>query len=264
MRTFRGLNPWLRRLLAIIVAESAMQGGRRSSMYRFALFGLCLFASLGAAAENAAKGSAETSTDSTASATLDQILATAATYQTASGTFVQKTYRRDEADAQAGTTHDGTFYLRRPQAYDVTFTKPDDAEYVLRLISDGSQQWTVEQIFSDQIPDVSTRAVEAGEGMGQQLARLMRFDRAALEESFTLREELLPEEQKPSGIRVHLKPRDPELAAQLGTVQVDLTAAGRVASIVIDDPQGNRTVLTILGLEYDAPLPTGVFTWPAP
>lgn len=220
-------------------------------MYRFALVVLCAFTTLGATAAD----SAEPSTP----ATLDQVLATAATYQTASGTFVQKTYRRDEADSQAGTTHMGTFYLRRPQAYDVTFTKPDDVEYVLRLISDGTQQWTVEQIFADQAPDVSIRPVEAGQGMGQQLARLMRFDRAALEESFTLREEHLP-----SGIRVHLQPRDPELTAQLGTVQVELTAAGRVASIIIDDPQGNRTVLTILTLDYDVPLPGGVFTWPAP
>ncbi len=240
-------------------------------MYRFALVAVSLFAFLGAAAENPAATNAP--------ATLDQILATAATYQTATGTFTQQTYRHDETAAQAGTTHTGTFYLRRPQAYDVTFTKPDDAEYILRLISDGTQQWTVEQIFADQAPDVSVRAVEADSGMGQQLARLMRFDRAALEESFTLREEPLPEvplseEQKvtekksagqqPSVIRIHLTPRDPELAAQLGTVQVELTAAGRVASIIIDDPQGNRTVLTILTLEYDTPLPTGVFTWKAP
>lgn len=237
-----------------------------SRFANFAVLAVTLCAFLGAAAENPA--------DSSAPATLDQILASAATYQTASGTFTQQTYRHDETAAQAGTTHTGTFYLRRPQAYDVTFTKPDDAEYILRLISDGTQQWTVEQIFADQAPDVSVRAVEADSGMGQQLARLMRFDRAALEESFTLREEPLPEVplttekksagQQPSVIRVHLTPRDPELAAQLGTVQVDLTAAGRVASIIIDDPQGNRTVLTILTLEYDTPLPAGVFTWKAP
>lgn len=189
---------------------------------------------------------------------LDALLAQHADHASASGTFEQRTTRHDDEPSAAGTVHRGRFYLRRPAAYDLTFTKPGDEEWLLRMVSDGVHQATVEQIFADQDPDVSVRPVE-DEGMGSRLAALMRFDRVAIEETFTLRVEALP-----IGMRVHLTPRDPDVASRLGELTVDLGADGRPAAIQIADPQGNRTAITITDLVYDAPLPEGVFTWPVP
>lgn len=189
---------------------------------------------------------------------LDRLLAQHADHTSASGTFTQRTTRHDDDPSATSTVHAGRFYLQRPAAYDLTFTKPGDDEWLLRLVSDGTQQATVEQIFADQDPDVSVRPVD-DDGMGQRLASLMRFERAAIEESFSMRLEALP-----VGLRIHLTPRDTDVASRLGELAVDLGADGRVEAIQLADPQGNRTAITITELVYDAALPAGVFTWPTP
>ncbi len=189
---------------------------------------------------------------------LDRLLVQHADHTSASGTFTQRTTRHDDDLSVTGTVHVGRFYLQRPAAYDLTFTKPGDEEWLLRLVSDGTQQATVEQIFADQNPDVSVRPVD-DDGMGLRLAGLMRFERAAIEESFSMRLEALP-----TGLRVHLTPRDVDVASRLGALAVELGADGRVEAIHLADPQGNRTVVTITELIYDAPLPAEVFSWPTP
>jgi outer membrane lipoprotein-sorting protein len=190
---------------------------------------------------------------------LDQVLAQASQHATAQADFTQVTTHSDGDTREVLTTYSGRLYLRKPAAYDLTYTDPNDAEWMLRLICDGKTTWKVERMFSDQDPDVSTRPVSGDDDFGRRLADLLNFDRAAIERDFAL-----TSTANDNGVQVNLVPHDPDLAARLASLTVDLDADGKVTAVVLDEPTGNRITITVTLLTFEPEIPPGVFTWGAP
>ncbi len=96
--------------------------------------------------------------------------------------------------------------------------------------------------------------------MGAQFARLMTFQRAAIEEDFTLTVSL----NEAGQLVAQLTPRSPDLADRMAAIAVTLNNEGVVQSVVLDDAQGNRVTMTVTSCEFDGEVPAGVFTWTKP
>lgn len=190
---------------------------------------------------------------------LDEVLERAQQAITATCRFTQSTHLRSE-DPAAGEGYTGVLYLAKPDRYDLTYTKPADAEYTLRFLSDGTTAWKVEQLFADFAPDVTSAPVAEGDGPARHLALLLRGDRAALEADFTL----TIREADGGGLTLTLVPRDPDLAARLGGIEVDLSAEGTITALRVDEAGPNRITITVSDLTYDAPQPDGLYSWKAP
>lgn len=190
---------------------------------------------------------------------LDQLLEKARQATTATCRFTQSTHLRSE-DPAAGETYAGVLYLAKPDRYDLTYTKPDDDEYTLRFLSDGTTTWKVEQLFAHLDADVTSAPVAEGGGPARHLALLLQGDRAALETDFTL----TTREAEGDGLILVLAPRDADIAARLAGIEVDLTADGAITTLRIDEAGPNRITITVLELTYDAPQPDDLYSWKTP
>lgn len=198
------------------------------------------------------------------------------------GRFTQRTTRLDEPDKEA-TVFAAFFALEAPDKYDVTYTKPGDDEWRLRLLSDGREAVRVEQVMAGVEPDVLRRtlapaagtagaadggaaaggAAPAGGGPGnddfmRRVAELVRLDHAALMRDFTVQARRADE-----GFTAVLVPKAASLAEHVQRIEIDTDAQLRTRVLRIDDARGNRVTVTIDEATYDGVLPQGLFTYPA-
>lgn len=190
---------------------------------------------------------------------LDQLLEEARQATTATCRFTQSTHLRSE-DPAAGDPYAGELHLAKPDRYDLTYTKPDDDEYTLRFLSDGTTTWKVEQLFANIEPDVTSAAVAEGDGPARHLALLLHGDRAALEADFTLS----TRDADGGGLVLSLIPRDADIAARLAGIEVDLAADGAITALRIDEAGPNRITITVEALTFDTPQPEGLYSWKTP
>lgn len=191
---------------------------------------------------------------------LQRVLAVQRGVTSISGRFTQRTVRIDDPE-QAGDTYHARFDLLAPDKYNIVYTKPGDDEYRLRYCSDGQQRAQQEQIMAGQTPDTQVRPVaKAGEDDAmRRITALFRLDPVAITRDFTI----TPIERE-GGHTVQLVPRSPGLAEHVQRIEVDLDASLRTSGMRIDDPRGNRILITIEEAVYNPTLPPDTFTVPAP
>lgn len=198
---------------------------------------------------------------------LQRLLEAQRAVTTMSGRFIQTTVRADDPES-GGTEYHGRADLQAPAQYNLVYSNPKDDEWRLRHCSDGVTRWQIEQLFSDQPPEVSVRPVvaEGGDGGGQgagdlvgRIAALLRGDRAAVLADFTVQATALGE-----GFKLVLTPKPGPLTEQLVLVEAELDAAGHVQVLRFFDRQGNRITVTVSEAVYNQPLPPETFTYSAP
>ncbi len=213
---------------------------------------LCACAAAFAAEPPAASGDA---------ALLGRIVAAQRTIDTMSGSFTLRSRHIDDAESE-GSTHAAHFDLRIPDHYNVEFTKPTDADWRLRLCSDGTRRWKIEQLFPGDPPDVTDEAIVAG-GDAAMFARIVRFfrvDDQQLGKDFQLVATAKPD----GGSRLRMTPKDPSFAQQVRDIVIDLDQDCRTKTVTFDDPQGNRSTIVIDTAVYNQPIDAKRFSYQAP
>jgi outer membrane lipoprotein-sorting protein len=174
-------------------------------------------------------------------------------HTTAQGNFTWTTRRSDDLTAPA-QQQNVQFYVQFPAQYHLIITKPNDAEYKIRYISDGITRWEAQQLFADDKPDIKATPVAEGEALEQQLLACLRFDGEKLAADF-----MLTAHKQGDNPVVVMLPRHKNMAEQLTTLTLYFSPELTVQRIVSDDPQGNRYALTVQELRFDQPLDEQLF-----
>ncbi len=191
---------------------------------------------------------------------LQRVLAAQRGVTSISGRFTQRTVRIDEPDL-AGDVFDAHFDLLAPDKYNIIYTKPGDDEYRLRYCSDGQNRAQQEQIMLGQPPDVVVKPVtkDGDDDAMHRITALFRLDPVAINRDFTV-----TPQARGDAFTVLLMPRSPGLAERIQRIEVDLDPSLRTKAVRIDDPRGNRILITIEEAIYNPTLPPSTFTVPAP
>jgi outer membrane lipoprotein-sorting protein len=221
---------------------------------------LLIFSCAVAAAETAQTGSERLTPAQ--NELIDRVIAAQRDVTTVSGILTQRSAPVDAPPAQQGSVFHVEFAVRLPDHYNLVYRKPKDDEWKLRICSDGTTRWDVEQLFNGDQPDVTIQKLEGARAQNDVFRRVtgfFRLDRAALEQEFTLRPEATER-----GVEVTLTPLKSELASELACVVVALDDKLHTTSVTFDDTHGTRTVVAMEKTAYNQPLPDETFVYNAP
>jgi hypothetical protein len=175
-------------------------------------------------------------------------------HTTAQGTLLWLT--RNKADLAAAPRRQNVqFYLAFPERYHVIITKPNDLEYKLRFVSDGTTRWEAQQLFADEKPDRKTTLVGKEEAMEQQLMACFRFDLVSLRKDFTV----VAKTNADGTHSVQLTPIAAELAKQLTTLTMYFNAQLALLRIISEDPQGNIFEFQVDSVAFDKAIDPAYF-----
>ncbi len=177
--------------------------------------------------------------------------------KTVTGTLTHRTVRPDEP-ADEAEIYLATFALKAPDCYNVEYTRPSAPGWIKRLCSDGKQRWQIEQFDVGMAPDETVEAVPAGgdgKDLGKRLTSFLRLDPEELARDFSV----VVTAKADGGCSLELTPRDAGLAEQVKRIEVEFDPDLHTSAIRLDDPQGNRVIVTIETAVYNQEIAPEVF-----
>jgi outer membrane lipoprotein-sorting protein len=191
---------------------------------------------------------------------MERLVAAQQGVTTVQGEFQQSTSRSDEVDQAPSSVFVVQFAIKAPDRYCFTYTKPGDAEWRMRICSDGKTAWTIEQFMAGEKPHASSKPVDpAGNDPFRRIADFFPLDEAGLTRDFAVRITAIQ-----NAFLVDLRPATPELAEQAAKVSLILDPEFRLQDLTLEEPSGARVVIGVKQAEYNKPIADEVFTYQQP